>query len=410
MTLNESNRRSFLASISGALGVLAITDSARAAAPALERQAPGDRVLSHALVLSGGGARGAYEAGLICALAKRGGVVDGHPLIPYGLVCGTSIGALNAWFVATGQYSALRSAWSTLARENILEIKRPYAALMHPHRFVLERLYAALRLASGISSHELGLARSEPILGWMAKHMDPQTPLLLPMAWVATNLTTQSAEYFYRLPPAFLGKIPPRMERALRVTLGENVVIREAPDAIFHKSLLASAAIPIVFDPVVLPMTDGTRAVYADGSIASDALVQIARTVARNIHVVLVDAPSRRSTYTNAIEVAVGGYSTMQRAILAGAMRDVYLQSSAVRSLHSLALTGTIEARTGSAAVRSLVRDLPIADIAYVRPGKALPTGLTAFQEQSQLDETFAIGERDAANGFTPYAWETFRL
>jgi hypothetical protein len=28
-------------------------------------------------------------------------------------MCGTSIGAINAWFVATGQYSALRKAWVT---------------------------------------------------------------------------------------------------------------------------------------------------------------------------------------------------------------------------------------------------------------------------------------------------------
>jgi hypothetical protein len=56
------------------------------------------------------------------------------------------------------------------------------------------------------------------------------------------------------------------------------------------------------------------------------------------------------------------------------------------------------------------VRDLPIADIAYVRPAQELPTDLVAFQQQSQLSRTFSIGEHDAANGFTPDVWETFRL
>jgi hypothetical protein len=56
------------------------------------------------------------------------------------------------------------------------------------------------------------------------------------------------------------------------------------------------------------------------------------------------------------------------------------------------------------------VRDLPIADIAYVRPDRELPTTVTAFQQQSQLDQAFSIGEHDAANGFKPYVWETFRL
>jgi predicted acylesterase/phospholipase RssA len=398
------------------LGASTALVSAAAFAPADARlrngapRPPPDRVVSHALVLSGGGARGAYEAGLICALAARAGIADGQPLLPYELMCGTSIGAINAWFAATGQYGALRKAWGSLAHENVFEIKHPYAALLHPHQFLPERLYAALRLITGITTHELGIARSEPILRWMAKHMDPQRPVLSPLAWVATNLTTQTAEYFYRLPPSFAGRIPPRIERALRLTLGKDVVIREASDAILHRALLASAAIPLLFNPVVLPMADGSNGDYVDGSIASDAVVEIARTIAKKIHVVLVDAPSRRATYANAVAVAVGGYATMQREILEVAMRDVYQQSQLNRSLHGLDLAMTIEYRTTSSEVRSILRDLPIVELAFVWPRSELPATLTAFQDQRQLDQTFAIGERDASIGFTPYEWETFRL
>lgn len=45
-----------------------------------------------ALVLSGGGAKGAYEAGAITSLWKTNG--------PFDIVVGTSIGAINAAFVA----------------------------------------------------------------------------------------------------------------------------------------------------------------------------------------------------------------------------------------------------------------------------------------------------------------------
>ena len=200
------------------------------------------------------------------------------------------------------------------------------------------------------------------------------------------------------------------MERALRLTLGKNVVIREASDAILHRSLLASAAIPFVFNPVVLPMTDGTDGVYVDGSIASDAVVEIARTLSKNIHVVLVEAPSRRTTYDNAIAVAVGGYATMQREILEVAMRDIYQQSQFNRSLHGLDLETTIERRSRSSEVRSTLRDLPIVELAYVRPHTELPVDLTAFDDQRQIDAAFSIGEQDASIGFTPYAWETFCL
>jgi predicted acylesterase/phospholipase RssA len=68
-------------------------------------------LLERALVLSGGGARGAYEAGIVGALAAADGVSDGMPLPGYGLVAGTSIGALNGWFVATGQYQRMRELW-----------------------------------------------------------------------------------------------------------------------------------------------------------------------------------------------------------------------------------------------------------------------------------------------------------
>src|ERR1700722_19684056 len=104
----KTNRFEFLRTIGGATAAAALSSpplgTAAATGPAQGRKP----FASHALVLSGGGARGAYQAGLACALAERSGVQDGQPLAPYGLICGTSIGALNAWFIATGQYSALR--------------------------------------------------------------------------------------------------------------------------------------------------------------------------------------------------------------------------------------------------------------------------------------------------------------
>ncbi len=91
-------------------------------------------------------------------------------------------------------------------------------------------------------------------------------------------------------------------------------------------------------------------------------------------------------------------------------MRDVYEESITNRSLHGLNLTRTIVTQSTSSDVRSIVRDLPIVELAYVRPRAALPLELTAFEHQHELDETFSIGERDAASGFTPYVRDTFRL
>lgn len=386
-----SSRKLFLAAMGAAAASL---PEAAGAASALSPPpfTPPTSVVSDALVLSGGGARGAYQAGIICALAERNDIADGQPLKPYGLVCGSSIGAINAWFVSTGQYAALRHAWATVASAHVAELKRKYAAILKPDAFAGDRLYEYVHLSLALSRHEQSIAQSEPILAWMAAHMDVHAPVVTPMTWAVTNLTTQSGEYFYRLPPSFKGQIPSDLAHALKVTLGASTIVRHADDAVLHRAILASAAIPVVFDPVVLPMVDGTDAVYVDGSIVSNAAVTIARTVASNVDVILVDAKSGRTEYPNALAVVFGAYATMQRDSLETAMRDIYFET-----------LGQPEQGSHSA-------DPSRVSIRYVRPAQPLTTDVDAFAEQHVLDAMFAQGERDGAAGFAPYAWETFQL
>jgi NTE family protein len=63
------------------------------------------------LVLSGGGAKGAYEAGLALALHERG-------VVP-AAVAGTSSGALNATLLAAGEAERLAALWRSIRREDI---------------------------------------------------------------------------------------------------------------------------------------------------------------------------------------------------------------------------------------------------------------------------------------------------
>jgi NTE family protein len=64
-----------------------------------------------ALVLSGGGAKGAWEAGVASELLARGA--------PIRLVAGSSAGALNAAMVADGRLDRLESVWRSITREQI---------------------------------------------------------------------------------------------------------------------------------------------------------------------------------------------------------------------------------------------------------------------------------------------------
>ena len=69
--------------------------------------------MKKALVLAGGGTRGSYENGAVHAL-RRLGKDD------WNLVCGTSIGALNAVLVVQKDYQAMDDMWHHLSQDQII--------------------------------------------------------------------------------------------------------------------------------------------------------------------------------------------------------------------------------------------------------------------------------------------------
>lgn len=91
-----------------------------------------------ALILTGGGAKGAYEAGALAALSERG--------LPIRLVAGSSAGALTAAMVAAGRADRLEATWRTLRREQIYSLRTPvfFAGLLPG--------WLTLRALSGTSS------------------------------------------------------------------------------------------------------------------------------------------------------------------------------------------------------------------------------------------------------------------
>ncbi len=70
-----------------------------------------------ALVLSGGGAKGAYEAGVAAAFVERG--------LPIRLVAGSSAGALNAAMIASGRADRLEAMWRSVTREQVYTLRAP---------------------------------------------------------------------------------------------------------------------------------------------------------------------------------------------------------------------------------------------------------------------------------------------
>ncbi len=394
-------RRSFLLSLAAAgLTPAALRSTAHAAA----------EPLAAALVLSGGGARGAYEAGVIGALAAMRGIADGAPLPPYELVCGTSIGALNGWFFATGQYQKARQLWYGIGSEPLITLKQQFAALRDPESGVLNWAAAAASLF-GLVRNQSGILQSEPVYEWIVRNVDPSAPLLIPLIWAVTNLTHQRPEYFFLDPhPRSLEHLV-RIESALQITLGPQTIVREATPDVLHRALFASACIPIAFDPVMMPGPSGTLDAYCDGGVASNSPVGIAHSIARAADVILLSPPFEpEDAHGDAVEVAFAAFGTAQRKLLEVEMRNVYFQSMGRRGLERLSAAELARVVSGDELLAQYALSVPATALRYLRPAKSLPLGVVAFSDVSGIGQAYRTGWEDAGRGFTDYDWARFSL
>jgi predicted acylesterase/phospholipase RssA len=394
-------RRSFLFALAAAgVSPAALQSRARAASAGLDS----------ALVLSGGGARGAYQAGIVGALAASAGIADGKPLPPYDLVCGTSIGALNGWFVATAQYLKLRELWYGIGAQQIIRLKPGYEALRDPESGLLNRAASAVRLF-GLTRNQSAVLQTEPVYDWIERNVDPGVPLVMPLVWAVTNLTKQRPEYFFVNPDPRSAAVLERVTGALRISLGPQTVVREATPDLLRRALLASAAIPIAFDPVEMPGPDGSANEYCDGGVASNSPVGVAHAIARAADVILLDPPFEgENDYDDAVAVAFAAFGTVQRKLLEVEMRNAYFQSMGRRALARLTPAELRRVTRGSRPLAQYVESVPETELRYTRPTTALPVSVVGFGDAPGISETYRAGWEDARRGFVPYNWENFVL
>src|ERR1700690_524331 len=85
------------------------------------------------LVLTGGGAKGAYQVGCLKALRKAG-------YTNFSAISGTSVGAMNAILLAAGKLEAAEEAWTNLRCRDVIGIK--------PHKILLLPLWLIAALFS----------------------------------------------------------------------------------------------------------------------------------------------------------------------------------------------------------------------------------------------------------------------
>ena len=137
-----------------------------------------------ALVLSGGGARGAYEAGVMRYIREDlAGDLGGQ--VQFDIICGTSVGAIHAcFFAATADIAAkqgriLVDRWESFVLEEMVELRREGvharardAARQRPHRGVRGRAAPGRHRADAAA--RAGRAPAHPLAPH--RHQHPRGP------------------------------------------------------------------------------------------------------------------------------------------------------------------------------------------------------------------------------------------
>jgi NTE family protein len=192
------------------------------------------------LVLTGGGARAAYQVGAIRALAE----VVGRGPLPFDVVAGISAGAINGIALATGaedfarSAERLRSTWASLTPDRIYQTGALRLASIGSH-WIRDLSFGGLLGKSGINylldpSPLRQLVASGIPVGRMRRHL--RAGRLRGIAVSATNYHTGSGVTFFE----GAGEIKP-WTRSTRVGIRARIGLDH---------IMASAAIPVFFPPV----------------------------------------------------------------------------------------------------------------------------------------------------------------
>lgn len=207
------------------------------------------------LVLSGGGARGAYEMGVLSVLLPELERRGERPRI----ITGTSVGAINAAFMAgTAQLPAAEQV--ELGQQRWQEVNK--GRVVKPILF-RQLPITALRYAGEILSlpgaRVPSLLDPAPLneslerwLEWPSLHHNCATGLLEAVAVIATNARSGRPTAFVEGNPA--------VPAAQRTRLVDYV-----PSRLGNEHVRASAAIPMLFPPVKIENPPGAEGWYFDG-------------------------------------------------------------------------------------------------------------------------------------------------
>jgi NTE family protein len=249
-----------------------------------------------ALVFSGGGARGAYEAGVVRYLVEELPRRIGRP-VKFDIICGTSVGAIHAcWMAATAQQDASRGLqlvdfWRNMKIEQVLPFSRRDLFDLARRMIGVRRMGEIFR-GSSVPDRIYGVLNTRLLermvvraVPWRRIRTNVNEGHVGAVAVAATEIATGRVVVFLE-----------SRERALPGwTRDPSVVPQHTHLRPTHA--LASAAIPLLFPAVRIANT-----YYADGGLRLNT--PLAPALRLGADRVLVVALRRHAWYTHAATLA----------------------------------------------------------------------------------------------------------
>lgn len=209
-----------------------------------------------AIVMTGGGARAAYQIGVLKAIAE---IVPAGAASPFNIICGTSAGAINAASLASradhfkNAVRRMHFVWSNFSAEKVFRIDS-YGLIK-----TITKLLLAMILG-GIGKHTpIYLLDRTPLRKLLEKYIDGgiyqrkiDNKSLHAVSINATGYSSRQSVSFFHGHSSLTN-----WKRAQRIGLSSNITVDH---------LMASSAIPFLFAPVKL-----NQEYFGDGSIRQTA-------------------------------------------------------------------------------------------------------------------------------------------
>jgi predicted acylesterase/phospholipase RssA len=375
-----------------------------------------------ALVLSGAGARGAYEAGALKWLF-RNVQSTGQP---YDVICGTSAGAINTAFAAQGTPAAIQSTeqlWKGMPAANVLQLEPPFQDLVDAGAAMKEASehgYPARLKYFGRARKDIKAAGPpEELIKYMGVFQDDGIDALVrkyPLSLdalqtstviTATNVTNMTSDSFYKFlgPNAnrrqtrFLERTAPKARLAgvgsapaLRASTPQHHALTADN---FVDAVLASAAVPGAFQPVAVKRAEsGDTNLYVDGGVANNTPISLAVAAGANdLTVLMVNAPDEVPKEPKTLpELLRASFAIMQQRILESDTALAFAQNLLGRQKDWSGLNPTTQAFLDSLHQR----DWSPVTLRLIRPRTAMKLSTMGFNDQAGLDAAFDEGYADA--------------